>query len=159
MASPPRLTIRSGRYDGQRLIHGCGTQWSEDLITALKIFTSHQPRRLTCKVKLVHTTLTWPHQDGSSNSTLGVYGPIGYGAGDNDLWISVSFDPRCHPNVSYTVDLDDCQKYLGIALNGCNTDSSTAKWGGQVEARCTLWNITTRTGHDMKPPNGYPPVA
>ena len=93
------------------------------------------------------------------NSTLGVYGPIGYGAGDNDLWISVSFDPRCHPNVSYTVDLDDCQKYLGIALNGCNTDSSTAKWGGQVEARCTLWNITTRTGHDMKPPNGYPPVA
>jgi hypothetical protein len=99
------------------------------------------------------------------NSTLGLYGPIGYKAGDsapasdNDLWLSVSFDRLCQPSVSYAVQQDDCEKYFGIALNGCNTDTTTAKWGGQVEANCVLWNITTRSGHNMIPPNGLPQVS
>jgi hypothetical protein len=99
------------------------------------------------------------------NATTGVYGPLGYAAGpaapasDNDLWISVAFDPKCNANVAYTVAPTDCQAYLGAALNGCNTDSSTAKWGGQVEAECILWNITTRFGSDSTPPNGFPQLS
>jgi hypothetical protein len=97
------------------------------------------------------------------NSTLGQYGPKGYAAGDtapgsdNDLWISVSHDPGCDVNTGYEVELSTCQDFLSMALNGCNTDSLMNKWGGQVQANCALWNITTRFGHDMTPPNGYPP--
>ncbi|KIW24839.1 hypothetical protein, variant [Cladophialophora immunda] len=97
------------------------------------------------------------------NSTLGQYGPKGYVAGntapdsENDLWLSVSHDPGCDVNTAYEVELSDCQEFFGIALNGCNTNSLTRKWGGQVQANCALWNITTRAGHNTMPPNGYPP--
>lgn len=96
------------------------------------------------------------------NSTLGQYGPKGYAAGDtapasdNDLWLSVSHDPGCDANTAYEVELSRCHDFFNMALNGCNTDSVTAKWGGQVQANCALWNITTRAGHNMMPPNGYP---
>ncbi len=91
------------------------------------------------------------------NSTLGQYGPKGYAAGDtapesdNDLWLSVSHDPGCDVNTAYEVELSRCQEFFGMARKGC-------KWGGQVQANCALWNITTRSGHNMMPPNGYPPT-
>ncbi|KIW97417.1 uncharacterized protein Z519_02810 [Cladophialophora bantiana CBS 173.52] len=97
------------------------------------------------------------------NSTLGQYGPVGYAAGDttpasaNDLWISASFDPSCSQDTGYQVDINECEKFLNIVLNGCNTDSVDAKYGGQVEGNCALWNITTRMGHNPTPPNGIPP--
>jgi hypothetical protein len=96
------------------------------------------------------------------NSTTGAYRPVGYTAGpsipasDNDLWISVAFDPRCSANVTYTVAQGDCETDLGIALNGCNSDSTTQKCGGQVAADCALWNTTTHFGHRSTPPNGFP---
>ena len=98
------------------------------------------------------------------NSTLGKYGPKEYTTGpstpesDNDLWISVSNDPGCNPNTMYAVELDVCTQALGLAVNGCNTDSTDKKWGRDVEMNCALWNITTRTGHDVTPSNGLPAI-
>jgi hypothetical protein len=98
------------------------------------------------------------------NSTVGSDGPVEYAAGsskaasNDQLWISVAFDPQCNANVSYTVVEDECKNFLGVALNGCNTASGD-KWGGQVQANCALWNITTRFGQDQTPPNGYPEVG
>lgn len=92
------------------------------------------------------------------------YNPVGYPAGDsqpaskNSLWISISFDPVCNSNTSYVANEFDCNFYLGITLNGCNTDSTTAKYGGQVEAGCAIWNITTVAGDSDDPPNGEPGV-
>ncbi|EXJ54992.1 uncharacterized protein A1O5_12731 [Cladophialophora psammophila CBS 110553] len=97
------------------------------------------------------------------NSILGQYGPVGYAAGDttptlaNNLWISASFDPNYSQNTGYQVDVNECEKFLNIVLNGCNTDSVDAKYGGQVEGNYALWNITTRMGHNPTPPNGIPP--
>ena len=99
------------------------------------------------------------------NSTLGQYGPKGYAASDtapnfnNDLWLSISHDPGCDANTSYEVELNSCQNSFSMALNGCNTNGLTMKWGGQVQANCALWNITTRAGHNSRPPNGYPPAT
>ncbi|KAE8450126.1 hypothetical protein EG329_006907 [Mollisiaceae sp. DMI_Dod_QoI] len=90
------------------------------------------------------------------------YNPIGYTAGDsepqsdNDLWLSVSFDPICNVNTTYAVNVDDCNFFLSIALNGCNTDTTSAKYGGAVTADCAIWNMTTRFGHNDEPPNGFP---
>ena len=98
------------------------------------------------------------------NSTLGRYGPKGYTAGkvapdsDNDLWLSVSHDLDCDANTGYEVELGPCREYLNMALNGCNTESTDKKWGGEMQANCALWNITTRAGHDSTPPNGIPPT-
>jgi len=89
------------------------------------------------------------------------YNPVGYHAGDsqpesdNDLWLSVTFDPLCNPKTTYKITKDECNLYLGITLNGCNTDSITAKYGGEVHAKCAIWNMTTRFGHDSKPLNGF----
>lgn len=99
------------------------------------------------------------------NSTLGSYGPRGDAAGDsapeneNDLWISLSHDPTCDTNTGYEVQMDQCLERFNTVLNGCNTDSLDKKWGGQLQANCALWNITTRFGHDDKPPNGFPPSS
>ncbi|KIX05715.1 uncharacterized protein Z518_03687 [Rhinocladiella mackenziei CBS 650.93] len=96
------------------------------------------------------------------NSGTNQYGPMGYAAGnaapdsDNDLWISVVFDFSCSKDASYKVDVDQCKTLLSMALNGCNTDTTTKKYGGQIQANCALWNITTKAGHDSTPPNGYP---
>ena len=93
------------------------------------------------------------------------YVPVGYYAGSsapqsaNDLWLSISFDPICNANTTYTVDYDSCNLYFSIVLNGCNTNSVTEKWGGQVEANCAVYNMTTRFGHSDMPPNGVPDAS
>ena len=92
------------------------------------------------------------------------YNPVGYGysggdsqpASNNTLWISISFDPVCNVNTTYLVNELDCNFYLGITLNGCNTDTTTAKYGGQVEASCAIWNTTTVSEVTGVPPNGIP---
>jgi hypothetical protein len=78
------------------------------------------------------------------NSTIGVYSAKGYAAGDtapesdNDLWISIRHDPDCDVNTGYEVELGRCKELFGMALNGCNTNSVSRKWGGQVQANCVL---------------------
>lgn len=53
---------------------------------------------------------------------------------------------------SYIIDEDECRFIMGVALDRCNTNTRTAKFGGQVRAHCSLWNMTTRFGHDDTPP-------
>jgi hypothetical protein len=96
------------------------------------------------------------------NSTEGRYGPRGSAGGDstpesdNDLWISLTKDPSCDENTGYQVQMSQCLNSFNTVLNGCNTNSVDKKWGGEVQAYCALWNITTRFGHDHTPPNGIP---
>jgi hypothetical protein len=91
------------------------------------------------------------------NSTKGAYAPVGYYASETNatVWITLSWNPKCTSGGMYKVNKDDCEVYMGLILDGCNTNSRDKKWGGQLDAKCALWDITTRKGHDDRPPKGF----
>lgn len=72
----------------------------------------------------------------------------------DQLWLSVAKNPICQANTVYEINEDECNHFLGIAVDGCNTNTITEKFGGQVYGRCSVWNMTTRFGTDGTPPGG-----
>jgi hypothetical protein len=90
------------------------------------------------------------------------YAPVGYPAGDvgtpqaaNDLWLSISLDPSLECALGFQADLDICEDMLNRALDGCNTDSTSAKYGGSVDYLCGIYDMQLKPGHDGIPPRGF----
>ena len=66
------------------------------------------------------------------------------GSVEGKIWLSGRWDTRCNPvrPGKLKVNLDQCKLGLSTTLNGCNTDSTAKKWGGQSNQDCVWWNMT-----------------
>lgn len=73
--------------------------------------------------------------------------------------ISVGLDQACKDVTDETLDVDDCQYYLLETLDGCDTGTTTAKFGGTVADGCasyivhptqSLGELTCKTDADQR---------
>ncbi|KAI9697787.1 MAG: hypothetical protein M1836_004463 [Candelina mexicana] len=93
------------------------------------------------------------------------YWPVGYAAGDtapwtdNGLWLSVSWNPDAEcEGKELSVDQANCERLLGVTVNGCNTDTRQKKYGGTIFSGCGVYDLKVRDGVDRMPPLGRPTV-
>lgn len=82
--------------------------------------------------------------------------PINSGA--DNLWLSLSSnEDSCIGSFQFTYGANDderlarCVDRFRIILNGCNTDTITDKFGGQLNDVCALYRITARTSDQSNP--------
>ena len=83
---------------------------------------------------------------------------------DQNITISVSWAPGCNSNSPpYTLNSDDCGKYLNDTVDGCDNNSN-AKHGGALTADCIVYAMTPQaftadTTYDNPPPTPDPTVT
>src|SRR5436190_1986660 len=67
--------------------------------------------------------------------------------GNSQVTLSVSYNSaECtdQGGPEYIIDEAACNRFLGRAVDGCNTDTTTAKYGGIITDHCGVFSLTTR---------------
>lgn len=108
-----------------------------------------------------NTTNGIPKGPGVTISKALPYGPVGYPTETNQpkdldqaLWLSVSIVPTVECAAGFHVDTEVCEHALMIALDGCNTDTTAKKFGGNVTIGCGIYDMQLTSGKGDIPPKG-----
>ena len=124
--------------------HSSGTQ-SVDQRTAQTMITGFclDPKNLAKTISNENPIVdeAFPYNTGSTFSGL--------------VWLSVSFgEQNCMG--SFTIDTNKCNTRLSQVLNGCDTNSITAKHGGNITDGCAVYSMSlveTKTSADPAIPD------
>ncbi|QIW96600.1 hypothetical protein AMS68_002118 [Peltaster fructicola] len=112
----------------------------EKAVSAINAFCSYQPYSGTIIVPAVSYGSNGVTKDNTKKS-LGINNE--QQSGDDQFFINVYFkEDSCQG--MFTFNKDDCTKNLMTVVDGCNTDTTTAKLGGVVTDVCAQYRITAK---------------
>lgn len=92
------------------------------------------------------------------HKALGASDSFPINEGTDNLWLGLSFkEDSCVGSFPFTFGTNDderlahCVDRFRIVLNGCNTDTTTAKFGGELDDVCSVYRMTARKSGQADP--------
>jgi hypothetical protein len=130
-----------------------------DMTCMSSVATDGPTTDVTYATEQINTYCTYLEQNSVSMSCQTPYAPIGYAASesnsDDTMWLTIQWDEdTCQGLGPFNIEVDDCKEKMLTLLNGCDTDTTTAKYGGALEQNCLLYQLALLKGNSDIPPEG-----